>query len=298
MQNATHTRYTKSFSMLLVIIAYMLAYAFSAFSLRFMLTQAWHPLTKMALVSSVGVIVIFIFSRSFKNSSFFDAYWSVAPAMYLLYLIPLSGNDGYNFRPILAAVAIVIWSVRLTQNWMRHWHGVKHEDWRYIDLKKNGGIKAFFADFFGIHLFPAVILYTACLPLYPSIVDQQGELSVFELMAFALCLVAVAISLIADEQVRLFKRRVKIPGEFMKSGLWKYSRHPNYFGEWLFWVGIFLFGLSSNPSYWWTIIGIICMLAMFLFASVPMMDKRMKRRRPEYEAHTKKVSGFFPLPHK
>jgi steroid 5-alpha reductase family enzyme len=84
----------------------------------------------------------------------------------------------------------------------------------------------------------------------------------------------------------------------MRSGLWSLSRHPNYFGEWLFWVGIFLFGIVSNSQFWWTGIGILSLQILFLFISGPMMDKRILEKRPDYKAHMKKVSAFFPLPYR
>ena len=81
----------------------------------------------------------------------------------------------------------------------------------------------------------------------------------------------------------------------MKTGLWALSRHPNYFGEWLFWAGLALFGLAAVPgAWWWVLPGAIAMLAMFLLASIPMIDKRSLARRPEYATHMQQVSGFIP----
>lgn len=298
MQTLPHTRYTKSFSLLIVVIAYILAYAFAAFTIKLLVGYDWHPLWKLALADVVGTLVIYFFSLGFKNSSFYDAYWSVAPPLFLVFLLPLASESVDGFRQLLCSAAVLVWAIRLTYNWVRGWPGIKHQDWRYTQLKQKGGIIAFVADFFGIHFFPTFMVFMACLPLYPTLVDQQGELTVFDLLAFAVCLVAVAVELIADEQLRLFKKRIKDPQEFMHGGLWEYSRHPNYFGEWLFWFGIYLFGLMANPAYWWTGIGMLLMLAMFLFASIPLMDKRMLSKRPEYAQHMKKVSAFFPWPTK
>jgi steroid 5-alpha reductase family enzyme len=80
----------------------------------------------------------------------------------------------------------------------------------------------------------------------------------------------------------------------MNKGLWRYSRHPNYFGEVSFWWGLYFFGLAANASYWWTIAGPIAITLLFLFISIPMMDKRSKERRPEYAEHMKKISALVP----
>lgn len=295
MQTLPHTRFTRSFSLMVLVMAYMFSYAFAGFTVVLLKDVAWHPLFKLALANLVGTVVIFCFSTGFGNSSFFDAYWSVAPPFFLVFLIPLAVPEADLFRQVLVSMAILFWGIRLTWHWGRHWKGIKMEDWRYTELKKGGrGIKAHLVDFFAIHFAPSLFIFGACLPLYPALTDHSRELSVFDMLAFALCLSAILIETIADQQLLFFKKRIKNPEEFMKSGLWRLSRHPNYFGEWLFWVGIYLMGLIANPAYWWTGIGVLLLLAMFLFASIPMMEKRMLAKRPEYGDYIKKVPAFFP----
>ena len=296
MQTLPHTRFTRPFSFMVLVMAYLLAYAFAAFSVVLLKNTGWHPLFKLALADVVGTVVIFCFSTGFKNSSFYDAYWSVAPVFFLVFLIPLAEPGVDLFRQVLVSLAILAWGTRLTLNWGRHWKGIKMEDWRYVRLKKERrGASVYLVDFFGIHLFPTAIVFGVCLPLYPALVVHTGQLGAFDLLGFALCLTAILIETISDEQLRLFKKRIRDPHEFMKNGLWQYSRHPNYFGEWLFWVGIYLMGLIANPAYWWTGIGVLLLLALFLFASIPMMDKHMMAKRPEYAEHMKRVPAFFPI---
>ncbi len=294
--NSPKLRYTKSFSLLVVITGYLVSYALSAFAVYQFNPLDWHPLWKLFAANLVGMFVLFLFARVMKNSSFFDAYWSVAPPIFLVYLIPLDATADWNFRQVLVTVAVLIWAIRLTLNWARHWAGFSMEDFRYIELKKGGGIKGFLVDFSAIHLFPALMVFAICLPLYPAVADYNDEITVFDLLAFAVALGGVAFETVADEQMHAFKRRIKQPSEFMRAGLWSYSRHPNYFGEWLFWVGIFLMGLAANPQYYWTGLGVILLLAMFLGASIPLMEKRMASKRPEYASYKRKVSAFIPLP--
>ncbi len=104
---------------------------------------------------------------------------------------------------------------------------------------------------------------------------------------------AIITETVADEQMLRFTKTRK-PGEIMNRRLWRYSRHPNYFGEISFWWGLYFFGLAANYSYWWTIAGPIAITALFLFISIPMMDKRSLERRPEYAEHMKKTSALVP----
>ena len=82
----------------------------------------------------------------------------------------------------------------------------------------------------------------------------------------------------------------------MSSGLWAYSRHPNYFGEVAFWWGLYLFALAADPGYWWTIVGPCAVTALFLTASIPLMDKRSLDRRPGYAARMESTSALIPWP--
>ena len=79
-----------------------------------------------------------------------------------------------------------------------------------------------------------------------------------------------------------------------RGGLWRYSRHPNYFGETLFWWGLYLFALGVDTGLWWTIFGPLGVTALFLFVSLPLIEDRMRKRRPDYEDVRLEVSAFIP----
>jgi steroid 5-alpha reductase family enzyme len=195
-------------------------------------------------------------------------------------------------------ILVWLWGIRLTVNWATFWPGLEHEDWRYGPIKDNAGKLDALADFSAIHLFPTVIVFVSCLPIYAAVAMDAQPLNWVDYVAAVVTAIAILIELVADIQLHRFLSHRK-EGEIMKTGLWAYSRHPNYFGEWLFWAGLTLFGVAAVPSsWWWTVPGSIAMLVMFLAASIPMIDKRSLERRPEYGEHMKRVSGFIPLPPK
>ena len=105
---------------------------------------------------------------------------------------------------------------------------------------------------------------------------------------------AVIIQGTADNQLRAHRASNPPKGTILKTGLWKYSRHPNYFGEVLFWWGLWVLGYSSSTELKWLIVGPLGMTALFLFSSVPWTDKKTLESRPEYEIHMKQVSGLIP----
>ena len=185
------------------------------------------------------------------------------------------------------------WGVRLTYNWARSWPGLHHTDWRYLAMKEKAPALWFFSDLFGIHLFPTVEVLLALSGAWVALAQGASPLSWVDLVALIVTACAITIETVADQQLVAFAK-VKRPGEIIKSGLWAYSRHPNYFGELSFWWGLYLFGLAADPSYVWTIVGPLMMTAMFMGVSIPWMDRRSSERRPEYASHMKQVSGLVP----
>ncbi|MEZ4720246.1 MAG: DUF1295 domain-containing protein, partial [Flavobacteriales bacterium] len=87
-------------------------------------------------------------------------------------------------------------------------------------------------------------------------------------------------------------------GKNMDEGLWKYSRHPNYFGEMLTWWGIYLIALNAGLDHWWTGIGALAITVMFVFISIPLMDKRSLKRRPNFDEYMKRTRMIVPIPRK
>ena len=267
------------------------------------------PIWDMFWADIAATVAIFIFSRLYKNSSFYDAYWSVVPPLIALYwaieataieatAIEATAVAVDGTRAWLVIVLVWLWGIRLTINWATYWPGLEHEDWRYGPIKTNAGKWNALADFSAIHLFPAVIVFVACLPIYAAVAMDARPFNWLDYVAAAVTALAIIIELLSDIQLHRFLAHRK-EGEIMKTGLWAYSRHPNYFGEWLFWAGLALFGIAAVPSAWWWVLpGAIAMLVMFLAASIPMIDKRSLARRPEYGEHMKRVSGFVPLPTK
>ena len=263
------------------------------------------PIWDMFWADIAATVAIFIFSRLYKNSSFYDAYWSVVPPLIALYwaieataieatAIEATAVAVDGTRAWLVIVLVWLWGIRLTVNWATYWPGLEHEDWRYGPIKTNAGKWNALADFSAIHLFPTVIVFVACLPIYAAVAMDARPLNWLDYVAAAVTALAIIIELLSDIQLHRFLAHRK-EGEIMKTGLWAYSRHPNYFGEWLFWAGLALFGIAAVPSAWWWVLpGSVAMLVMFLVASIPMIDKRSVERRPEYEAHMARVSGFVP----
>lgn len=245
----------------------------------------------------LATVAIFVFSRAYRNSSFYDAYWSVIPPLLLFYWWYRS-TDVDLLRVWLITVVVMLWAIRLTANWVYAFPGLHHEDWRYPMFKQRAGRFEILADLVAIHLIPTLQVFLAMVPVYVAVTRPGPGLVWLAWIAFVVGLAAVALELVADVQMHRFVAERR-SGAAMDRGLWSWSRHPNYFGEFSFWAALALFGIAAAPAdWWWLILGALAILAMFLGASIPMMEQRSLARRPAYQDVVDRVSRFVPRPPK
>ena len=278
---------------LIVIVAYVLAGA-AAVGTGIAFAQQ-SQIVVVGLADLAATIVIFIFSVIVGNSSMYDPYWSVAPVPIALYWLLQPGSNGFaNPRHILIFALVCVWAIRLTVNWAYQWRGLQHEDWRYRDIKQQTGIFYWPVSFLGIHLMPTILVFLGSLALWPTLRDNATQLTWLDGVAALVTLGAVTIEATADAQMRGFRRDPASKGQTIPPGLWSVSRHPNYFGEVLFWWGLFLFVPLSYPDFRWVIVGPVIMLALFLGISIPLMERHLLSAHPDYVEYKRHVSPFFP----
>ena len=211
-----------------VLLAYLLCTAAAAAAVFGLdLPQPWDTLA----ADLVATLVIFGYSLRYRNSSFYDAYWSVIPPLLAVYWMWAHAPQAVaSPRAWLVMALVWLWAIRLTTNWAVHWGGLGHEDWRYPIVRARAGKAAVWADLFGIHVFPTLQVFLGCLPIYAVMSRAELPLGWIDLAAASVTLAAIAIETIADLQLHAFIAR-RQPGAFITTGLWAWSRHPNYFGE-------------------------------------------------------------------
>jgi steroid 5-alpha reductase family enzyme len=273
-----------------IVVAYSVAFAMAvavAYAVPFE-----HPIAIAFAADVAATCTIFAFSFAFRNSSFYDAYWSVAPPLigaYWWFGSDLAGVDGMRRGVVLGLVTI--WAARLTYNWVRGWEGLTHEDWRYVNIQESAGKAYWGVSFAGIHMAPTFWVFLGCLPLYPALALGTRPFGVLDGIAALFTAAMIWIEARADKELVSFKRSGDNAGRTLRTGLRRYSRHPNYLGEMGFWWGVFLFGVSANPSWWWTIVGAASITLMFHFVSLPLIEDRMRGSRPDYEAYAARTGS-------
>lgn len=278
--------------LLLVAFVYLLAaaVAFGVY-VRF---ESLGPILAIAAADLAATLTVFIFSMLSDNSSIYDPYWSVAPIPIAL---AYAGLEFSRFGPaeIVLLALMLVWSIRLTRNWATRWEGFGHEDWRYRGFRNRFGGLYWLVSLGGIHLVPTIFVYGATLPLRYAFVES----STAGLMTWAALLVvagAIVLEAAADVQMNRFLESRRDDTEILSDGLWGACRHPNYLGEVSFWWGLWLFALSLNGSSWWTMIGPVAMTVLFLTVSIPMLERRMERRKEGLEEYRASVPALIPVP--
>ncbi len=243
----------------------------------------------------IATLVIFGASRWHHNSSFYDAWWSVGPPLLAFYWWVEADAGVSDGRWWLLMTVMLLWSVRLTANWVIGFPGLHHEDWRYALVRDRAGRFALAADLFAVHVIPTLQVFAGLVPVYVVATRADEPLGWLDAVACVVGLAALLLETVADLQMRRFVA-TRTAGQVMDRGLWSWSRHPNYVGEVGVWLAFALFALAAAPGAWWVFVGVIAMLAMFFGASIPMMEQRSLERRPEYADVVRRVSRFLPRP--
>ncbi|GAA1549633.1 DUF1295 domain-containing protein [Nocardioides humi] len=286
---------SKAASLARVGIAYVVAFGVATAWLLWGPDTRWLWLDGL-VADLLATGVVFAASRIHRNSSFYDAYWSVLPPYLALYWWLAADVALDDARAWLVLGVIALWAVRLTANWVRTFPGLHHEDWRYPMVRERAGRFELLADLVGIHLVPTLQVFLGMVPAYVVLTRPGPGLGWLDGIALVVGVGAVLLELVADAQMHRFVRE-RAPGQVMDRGLWGWSRHPNYFGEISFWWSLALFGIAASPGdWWWLPVGGVAMVAMFLGASIPMMEQRSLERRPSYQEVVDRVPVLVPRP--
>ena len=275
--------FTRTQSFIVVAIVYAVASAVGVGT--YLLTpELWGFWLRLLIADLLATIAVFIFSLIFRNASVYDPYWSVQPIVILVcFLI------GQKLTPLklLLFLAVLFWGVRLTANWAYTFKSLGHEDWRYRMLREKTGKLYPIINFVGIHLVPTLVVYLCTLPAVAVMLSgsRGGALSY---LAVALCFGAALLQGASDVQMHRFRKRGE--GGFIREGLWKNSRHPNYLGEIIMWWGVGICAVSAlGVNYLYLLVGAVANTMLFLFVSIPLADGRQSKKEgfAEYKAATR-----------
>ena len=277
--------YSKAASLAIIFLIYALATAVGVITYIKAAPAMPEPIA-LLLADVAATIFVWAMGLVYSNVSVYDPYWSVAPPV--MFTIWAFYKSCFTLPVILLLIAVWYWGIRLTGNWVHTFKGLGHEDWRYTRYRETQSPFLFqITNFFGLNMMPTVLVFACMLPGFGLFGTDSAESATWlTWLGFVICLSSATIQLVADTQIHRF--RDAHPGQFCNVGLWKNGRHPNYFGEIQMWWGVWLMYASLNGIDW-HILAPVAMTALFLFVSIPMMERRQLERKPGYAEYRKQT---------
>ncbi|MCF7981123.1 MAG: DUF1295 domain-containing protein [Pseudomonadales bacterium] len=234
-------------------------------------------------------LVTWIYSLTRHNVNIVDSLWSLMFLAGAVCYVLMANN--FSAASLLLLSLVAVWALRLSLFLaIRNWG--EEEDRRYREIRANNEPHFGFKSLYIIFGLQAGLAWIISIPLLMAI-SINTEIAYLELLALAIWVVGFVFEVIADLQLYRFKSSTQNKGKVLDTGLWAYSRHPNYFGEFLIWWGYFLFALSAGA--WWTVFSPLLMTILLLKVSgVSLMEKGVIERRPNYREYIESTNAFFP----
>lgn len=246
----------------------------------------------IGLAVVLGIMtLLWLVSLLLKNSSIVDIFWGTGFVIANWFYFALT-PEGFHLRKLLIGALVTIWGLRLSIHiLLRNWG--KPEDFRYQKWRKEAGSKWGWLSFFRVFLLQGILLWLISAPLLAA---QKGalpsSLNFFDYFGIALWLVGFFFETVGDLQLTRFKSNPVNKGKVLNTGVWRYSRHPNYFGDSAQWWGFYLIALSTGS--WWTVFSPILMtLFLIRVSGVALLEKTMETR-PGYKEYIDMTSAFIP----
>jgi len=247
-------------------------------------------------LQSMGVVFIymtifFIVAQIVKNNSIVDMGWGLGFVVIAAYTLIASGN--YNSRSIIITALVSVWGLRLFYHILKRNLG-KPEDFRYVAMRKAWGKWVIPTAFLRVFMLQGILMLIIAYPIVMNNATIKGSLGALEIIGLVIWIVGFIFEALGDKQLKDFISDKKNKGHIMKNGLWKYTRHPNYFGEATMWWGIFIISLTSDSGIVGIVSPVVITLLLLYVSGVPMLEKHYKDNK-EFQTYAKYTSIFIPL---
>lgn len=239
---------------------------------------------------------VFLIAQVKKNNGLVDIAWGlgfVIVAVYSIFAVEFQTE-----RALVVTILIALWGLRLAYYlFQRNWS--KDEDYRYVNMRKRWGTtkSKYIKIFLNVYILQLILLFIIAQPIILVNKSSETGLGWLDYIGVAIWIIGYIFEVVGDSQLKAFIKKPENKGKLMKYGLWKYTRHPNYFGEATMWWGIYIISLSV-PNGWTAIYSPLIITLLLLFVSgVPLLEKKYKKH-PEWPEYERKTSKFVPMPSK
>lgn len=247
-------------------------------------------LTKGSIIILTLVTLLWFYSIYIKNVSIVDIFWGLGFVILNTYY--LLAVDSFTNRQILLLILVSLWGIRLS-GYLAFRNIGKPEDYRYQQFRQDYGPERYWwFSYFQVFLLQGGLILIVSLPLLAININQSG-INWLDYIAVLVWSLGFIFEAGGDYQLAQFKKNPKNKGKVLRSGFWKYTRHPNYFGDATVWVAYALFCIASG-SYWQIMGTLIMILLIVKVSGVAMLERTLKETKPAYREYIEKTHSFIP----
>lgn len=250
-----------------------------------------------------AILLLWAYAVRIRDVSFIDAFWAFG--MVILAWSSWFQIDGDGRRADVLLGLTTLWGMRLALHLVTRWRH-EGEDPRYKKIMGHAmetkGWSWAKTALLMVFLMQAPLLFITALPAQMGIWASEGGRTVMGPIAWlgiAIALIGILFETVGDAQLKSFRSNPANKGKVLDTGLWRFTRHPNYFGDACTWWGIWLVAAETGPVGWVSVIGpIFLTFTLTKWSGKPLLERSIKKNRPDYAAYIERTSGFFPLPPK
>ena len=248
--------------------------------------------SQAAIIILILVTLLWIWSVIIKNVSIVDIFWGFGFVVVNALYVFMSGE--LNTRKILILTLVSVWGLRLSV-YLAFRNIGKGEDFRYQEFRRNYGPKRYWwFSYFQTFLLQGALIMIVSLPLLGiNSSSSSGNLIWLDYLGIIVWLIGFTFEAGGDYQLMRFKQDASNKGKVLNSGFWKYTRHPNYFGDSAVWWAYAIFSIAAG-SYWQIIGSIVMTLLIIKISGVALLEKTLNETKPKYRDYIKKTNSFFP----
>lgn len=247
----------------------------------------------IGLIGTIGLAtIVWFISLVMRDVSIVDIYWGFGfVALAWVYAL---GVSGHTPRAIIVVTLVTLWGARLSLHLLRRKWGAA-EDYRYRAMRDKHKARFGWVSLFSVFWLQALILWIVSLPVFEAVRHPQPDaLTAPDIVGILVFAVGLFFESVGDSQLARFKSDPANRGRVLDRGLWRYTRHPNYFGDTLVWWGLFLLA-ASTPGSWWTVLSPILMTTLLVKVSgVALLEKDLAKTKPAYQEYRETTSAFVP----
>jgi steroid 5-alpha reductase family enzyme len=255
----------------------------------------------MTLLEIIGLSVlivlaymaaIWLLSLLTRNASIVDIFWGLG--FVLLAAVYFVATDGFFGRKVLITTLVAVWGLRLSLYILwRNWG--KGEDYRYRKWREEAGEKFWWTSLFQVFLLQGALLWLISAPILAAqFNDDPDHFSALDLLGTLVWGVGFCFEAVGDWQLARFKSDPANKGKVMRSGLWAYTRHPNYFGDATLWWGYYLIATGTAGGYWTFFSPILMTVLLLRVSGVALLERTQIETKPQYRDYIESTSAFFP----